>query len=301
MQLRALAGAQGSFDAAFSIGSGIARIDVRFGTDHDRRRLTTMVLSIAYDLASRASAGQPALVATRPLAIELRKENRADVSAKDGGVSYEWQAGDPAFDDNVYVSTPTSEPEVLARVLNPAVRAGVLQLIQLGFERILVDDDGKLEARAPAENLKPSWEADRAQRAVASFCQIAAHVPPLEHSGQKRARAPLAGWSTVLFLIGGAGWILSVPLFSLVAEVLHKAVGRDKAHQIGVLPVLGCLALALVVGFYVGRGYGRRVERLAMGRSDAHTLGMSASLRGFAGFSVIVFYASYVLLVLSSV
>lgn len=298
MQLRALAGAQGSFDAAFSIGSGTTRIDVRFGTDHDRRRLTTMILSIAYDLASRASAGQPPLVATRPLSIELRKENIADVSAKDGGVSYEWQASDPAFDDHVYVSTPTSEPAVLARVLNPAVRAGVLQLMQLGFERILIDDDGKLEARAPAENLKPSWEADRAERVVASFCQIAAHVPPLQHSGQKRARPPLAGWSTAMFLIGGAGWVLSVPLFALVGELLHKAAGRDAAHHVAVLPVLGCLALALVVGFYAGRGYGRRVERLAMGRSDAHTLGSSASIRGFGAFSVIVFYASYALLVL---
>ena len=298
MQLRAFAGSPGSFADAFSIGSGVQRIDVRFGTDSDQQCLTSMVLSTAYDLASRASAGRPVLTATRPLAIELRRVNAVDRRAKSDGLSLEWQAGDPAFDDRVYVSTPTSEPQVLAAVLNPASRAAVLQLMHFGFGQIWIDADGALEARAFAEHLKSSGELDRADRVVAAFRQLAANVPPLQHSGQKRPPPPLAGWSTALYLIGGAGWVTNVGGFSIVTILLTLL--RKSEPELSTLPILGCLVLGLALGFYGGRAYGRLVGRLAAGRSDAHSLVISASMRGFAGISVIVFYASYVVLFLTS-
>jgi hypothetical protein len=63
----------------------------------------------------------------------------------------------------------------LAQVLVPQVRQGVLALLELGCDRIRIDADGKLEARVPAGQLKPSAEPERAQRCVAAFEQIAKH------------------------------------------------------------------------------------------------------------------------------
>jgi hypothetical protein len=300
MQLRAFAGSDGSGFGAFSISSGSLHFEVVFNTDSDRRHLREMVLSIGYDGAARVSAGRSPLIAIRPLAIDLHAENVGDVRAKTEGTSWEWQAGDPTFDDAVYVSTPTSEPEVLAQVLNPDVRNGVLQLLQLGFQRIAIDDDARIIARIPAEQLKASGELDRAQRVVAAFVRIAANVPPLQHSGQERRPPPLATWSTALFLIGGAGWCLNFGWVMVVEALLMALTSRDKAPDLPVLPLIGCILLGLVVGFYAGRAYGRTVGRLAMGRSDAHKLAYSASWRGFAGISVIVFTAGYVLLFLTS-
>jgi hypothetical protein len=59
--------------------------------------------------------------------------------------------------------------------------------------------------------------------------------------------------------------------------------------------MIGCVVAGIVVGFFGGGAYGRLVGRLAKGRSDAHTVASSATIRAFGGISVLVFTLGYAL------
>src|SRR5262249_43060405 len=131
-ELRALANATND-SARFVVHHGVHAIEVSytggssaslsFSASYDRSARVDhpALLTRAQPRTYREPARGP-LVAARPLAIELRREDLGDVVAKNKGLSVEWQSGDEAFDRAVYVGTPTTDAEVLAAVLGAEVR-----------------------------------------------------------------------------------------------------------------------------------------------------------------------------------
>lgn len=62
-------------------------------------------------------------------------------------LNVEWQTGERAFDDAVYVSTPGHSAELLSAVLTAEVRGAVMSLFALGFRLVSIDDEGVIRAK----------------------------------------------------------------------------------------------------------------------------------------------------------
>ncbi|HVY48440.1 MAG TPA: hypothetical protein VHB21_21275, partial [Minicystis sp.] len=176
----------------------VARYDAVARADHDAAARPA-------GAGSYRRSGRGGLVAVRPLAITLRRERSDDVEAKRKGVNVEHQTGDDDFDRNVYVSTPTADPEVLSAVLGPKLRSGVLALLDLGFQYVAIDDrDGDVEAYLSAfveRNPRPG----RGEKAVAAFALVLSDLPAITASGGAHPRPPF--WARGVTL--GVVWIAS--------------------------------------------------------------------------------------------
>jgi hypothetical protein len=151
--------------------------------------------------ATYRGTARGALVAIRPLAVTLRKELRADVKAKAEAFNVEYQTGDEAFDREVYVDTPTTDERILAAVLGPAVRGGVLELLALGFTSVMIDERGAVEAHL-SEFVRRESASDRADRAVAAFARVLSDLPRITASGAQHAEVPF--WASA-FHVGVLG------------------------------------------------------------------------------------------------
>lgn len=255
-----------------------------------------LTLQAPYDHPARAAAPERALggyrdaavralIAARPLDIELRPEDRGDVAAKQQGLSVEWQSGDAAFDAAIYVSTPTTDPAVLAAVLCEPVRRAVLLLRQLGFYTVHIDDgDGNVRVEFQ-EFLNRTPRPERGRMAVGAFAQILSSLPAVRTAG-RQAAAPLRGW-TVFFYVCAVGWFL-YPF----AGVWALADRWRLPVSTGML--VGAFGAAILAGLVGGRVFGRMVQTRARGTSRAHTLTGGARWAGFGGISVIVFSVVFV-------
>src|SRR5688572_3017944 len=125
-QLRELGRAPGS--DAFTIPWNGVAIAVSIITGSS----SSISFSVKYDDAARGQGrrnyrGPATLRAVRPRRIELLVEEATHREHKNEGVSVEFQTGAHAFDEKVYIDTPTP-PEVLVHVLNPEVRDAVMRL-----------------------------------------------------------------------------------------------------------------------------------------------------------------------------
>jgi hypothetical protein len=152
----------------------------------------------------RGSGRAPRLVAVRPLAIKLRREDAGDVVAKREGINAEHQTGDADFDREIYVDTPTIDARVLGAVLGPAVRAGVLALFALGFQQVTIDDGGLIEAHLSSFTERAPTPG-RGRRAVAAFAEVLSALPLITPSGGAHPALPV--------------WARPLPLWVFIASV----------------------------------------------------------------------------------
>jgi hypothetical protein len=297
-------------------------IMVSFNTDNDWN-ITSLALNVGYSVASHASSSNrigharggyrdaasasALLVATRPLKIVLRLENAADAAAKDQGVVGEWQSGDRKFDDAIYVSSPKHESDLLAHVLNQEVRAGAFELlVNLGFSSIEFDDANGHVSATTAVGVRSGGtedKDDRIARVLEAFERILANLPKVTASGKKHAGRPLAGWTLLLTIIGGGGWLCSIPFVSLLTKALREVRdGPEIARSTDEGVAFVAIVVAIVVGVIGGLGgaslYGRIIEARVRGTSEAHSEIGSAKIRAFGGFSVIAFVITYTLMFL---
>ncbi|MFO0685142.1 MAG: hypothetical protein U0234_23990 [Sandaracinus sp.] len=291
--LRALAHVESNVDSFSAPGSEIAvHVEISRDSDGDFSSLT---LRARYDDVARAMPGLyrdgEKLVATRPLEITLRREHEGDRAAKKAGTSVEWQAGEPAFDDEVYVSTPTSEPRVLAAVLGKEVRAATRDLLAMGFEQIQIDTvGGKVEARS-SRGTRARREASAAE-VIEAFGRLALGLPAIAHSGATRPAPPLAWLTTLLGIVGAVGWLLNVTGVGLLAMAVDAA--RPGFHDGSNVPpeAIGvAIVLAILAGLVGGWGYGELIRSTVHGSSQAHEIVGRARFAAFGGFSVIALYA----------
>ena len=296
-ELRKLAGApegSGTFDlhhgghvieVAYTGGSS-ASLTLRASYDRAARADHPALLAAAAPGAYRAFPGRK-LTALRPLAIELRRERLDDVAAKKGGATVEWQSGDPSFDDAIYVSTPTTDAEVLAAVLGPEVRHAVLELHDLGFHAVTIDVDGKVVAFLNQFTQRDPPRPQRGAHAVAAFGRLLSHLPVIAAAPGGHAPAPFASWTRVLGVVGVIGWGTNVGYVGATAGLLQEWLA-PKAEEMTV-PVLLAIAGAIVAGVLAGSLYGNAVRRRVRGTSLAHARIQTARFSAFGGVSVLVY------------
>lgn len=183
----------------------------------------------------------------RPLAIELRAEGERERNAKLDRVTREVQLGDPDFDREVYIITPSDDDTVKRVLESSALREACRTLIADGFLEIIVDDErGEITTR---RGLSASAKADAATVARA-FATIATEVPLLESAGLRR------NWSKLWIAVMAALIILAWS-FLLVAFAIRPFAS-----------VLGGIMIGVVSGVCAGFVIGGALR----GRSDSHIL-----------------------------
>jgi hypothetical protein len=301
-ELRGLAGVGVRDDSGtFVVRSGYASIHVEYIGGSS----TSLTLSAHYDAVARREV--PAEVATayrdrsrgplrarRPLEIVLRPEMPADIEAKASGLSAEWQAGDPTFDGRVYVSTVTEDARVVGAVLVPEVRAGVLQLFDLGFRSVTIDgEDGRVVARV-TEFASRTPRAGRGARAIEAFATVLGALPALDVVGRTDATAPYAGWTRAMKVIGILGWALNVGYAGGIAALIVTLCPSVKEDSLTVPCAVG-VAAGIVAAVFLSKRYADAVGDAARGTSRAHDLASEARWASFGGISVAVFTVVFVL------
>lgn len=281
-----------------------ASFTVDVDVDSDTDAITAFELHAGYDaLARRAVAptegalyrdAPPALEAIRPLSITLRRENAADTFHKEQGDAVEWQSGDSAFDDEVYVDSPTTDPRVLEAVLNATSRAAVRALLAAGFTSVSIDDErGRVSARLPRSAFDYTGQG-RGADVARTFANLLSTLPIVRRREGKHPSAPLSRLTLALTVIGGFGWLTNVGFLGALTAVSSglRSLRDGGAHRPISAPtelVLASLVVALGAGISGAILYGNFVTRRVRGRSNTPTLITRAKLAGFAGFSVLVF------------
>lgn len=247
--LRAL-GRQGAANV-FSIPYGDVPIRVRYYPGSSSH----LVLDAPYvgrrpERTSDYRGLRGALVATRPMEIVLRREDRSDAAAKAGGVAVEAQVGDPEFDRAVYVDS-RSQHEVIGAVLAEApLRAAVRALLDAGVGPITIDTkDATISLRVHAFSGLPAdvtWT-------LGHLATIAASVPEVRASGDSHPEDVWRGRQIgmgVLCLLGAVPPL--VLMFFALPERCYDSDGEGislSCVEPGCCaPAQGGLALGLVLG-----------------------------------------------------
>ncbi len=291
--LRALAG------GGEAIVQGDRRIRVEYATDSDGD-VTGLALVCRYDAVATARVASGyrdagALRAVRPLELRLETERDGHARARREGLVREWQSGDPAFDDRVFVNTPTTDPAVLSAVLGPAAREAVLALLDLGFEPIGIDVAGEVRASLPAQEFTRDRGPDGAARAAAAidaFLRLTAQLPIVTASGEAHPRRPLAGVTLALQAVGLVGWLGNIPFVAGTHYALCRVFGVSVQARASTASLAASVALGIVGGLLGAKGYAALVAARARGRADALDLSTTARLAGFGGCSVLTFVAA---------
>ncbi|WP_437742762.1 hypothetical protein WMF39_45780 [Sorangium sp. So ce1504] len=209
--------------------------------------------------------------------IKLRRETDEDRAARSRGVACEAQTGDPLFDDEVYIDSPSDEQTVLRTLASPELRAGVRALLAEGVEHVILDDkDGEISALLLHFTRAPH-DAHRASRMLDAFVGVALNAPCVITSSEQRP----ADTERALLITGG---ILCGVLGTLGIAAYSLAAGQrcefDSNPEASVLFSLdGCFtpaALGLTVGYLPGFLLGAAVSRRFRGRSDSHDRARSA-------------------------
>lgn len=234
--LRALARKPTGEDGPLVLVDGDVRITVAVRSD---TKSTTVRLTTPYDANARGDAHAagggyrvaPALQGIRPMQITLRPEDHGDRAGKEAGHNVEVQTGDPAFDHAVYVDSPTIDPALLGAVLNPEVRAAVLELIALRVDGVTLDDHF-MAVEVVVNGPVLVNDDDRAVKLVTSFAKLARAVPRVTATGEKHAPAPWFGRIVLATLVAAIG-VPAMPIFFLyVAQMFGGTNGVGLSHLV---------------------------------------------------------------------
>jgi len=284
------------------------RDGVRVAVDYVGGSSSRLTLTSAYDgargpipaaSAYRKNAQGRVLRGVRPMLVTLREEEAEDKAAKADGLSREHQTRDEAFDRAVYVDSPTTDPELLDAVLCEAVRAGALELVQLGFEPIVIDDASS-NVVARLDRFRPSLAAEgAAERVIAAFTKMIANLPPVERAvGQ---HAPRSSAPKVLAILGAISFLAGAPIgLFTIADAYSCTQGnadgdgatlKDGCGLPALMAVLAGLACG-VVGMIIARSLAR--SRVA-GRSDSQAQLRYVGIAAFAWTALAAFVTAAVL------
>lgn len=168
----------------------------------------------------RGTAG--AFSAARPMQITLRRETGYDARSRRAGVAVEAQTGDAAFDERVFIDSP-SEHAVIQKVLAaPELRASVRALIGAGIDHLTVDGLGaKIALRIDDASGLP----DDPSFLLGHLATIATHVPEVRSTGQRPIGDPWLGRQILM----GAGAILGAfpAIFSMFMLLPDRCYDSD--------------------------------------------------------------------------
>lgn len=233
------------------------------------------------------------------MAITLREEAVGDRSAKDEGLSREHQTGDAAFDEAVYVDSPTTDADLLNGVLGERVRDAARDLIFLGFEPIVIDDAGGNVTARTSRFMKLANTSGAPERVIDGFAALLSGLPPVARTDGKhpeRSGAPKA-----LAILGGVALLAGAPIavFGVAGaydctESASDGEGSSLKDGCG-----GPAALALVagvVGGFVAMAIARAVARPRVaGHSDSHTQLTYVSVAAFTWTALVALFVAALL------
>jgi hypothetical protein len=154
-----------------------------------------------------------------PAPLTLRLETELDRTGKTMRINRETQTGDPEFDEKVYLESEAPDAVVLAALVDPSMRAGVLKCLALGCTSLLLDADGDLSVEVPLAS-EASTAPDGLSLVLDALCSTAEAVPPLQGKGRYHSLAAKVSPISVV------GALVSVPLFFLV-DWLWKPLESD--------------------------------------------------------------------------
>lgn len=266
----------------------IDRDGMRIAVSYSGGSSSSLLLTARYDAVARAettttgtreaayrkSARGGVIRGIRPMSITLREEESADRQAKEEGLSREHQTGDRSFDDRVYIDSPTIDAELLQAVLSEPVRGAVRELVELGFEPIVIDDDrGDVTARTGRFG-KLAGVDDAPGRVIGAFAKMLSELPPVSATGAEhptRSGAPIA-----LAILGGLALMIAGPLglFGIAGaydctEGTGDGEGETFKDGCGHQALLA-IGAALVTGFVVMTIVRALARPRVAGRSDSH-------------------------------
>lgn len=210
------------------------------------------------------------LEAPRPMRIALRREEGADVRAKHSGVAVEAQTGDAAFDEAVYVDSPSSHATIQQVLGSQALRDAARELLALGVGPIVIDDlMGNVEVRVSAFS-----GIRRPTRLVDAFAAVVSHVPEVRANGQ---RLDADRWKGAQILMGAAVFVGLIPaslsIFVLLPARCYESDDEGTSlvcteEPACCTPALGGLAGGALVGALLGVTLFSRIR----GASNSHTV-----------------------------
>jgi hypothetical protein len=180
-----------------------------------------------------------------PAPLTLRLETRLDRTGKSLRLNRETQTGDADFDERVYLESEAPDAVVLAVLVDPIMRAGVIKCLTLGCTSLTLDNEGNLRAELPL-TIKGEIAPSLLARVLDTLGATAEAIPPLQGKGHHRSVPGLVPVIAVAFAI------LSWPLFYLV-DWLWEPIGSD----LYVTAALGGLALWVVnlpIFYFILRG-----------------------------------------------
>ncbi len=295
-ELRALAGVtkEDTFD--------VSHEGVLVGVSYSGGSSSSLTLKVRYDVVARAAAGGAyrgnPLTAIRPMRIALRPEGSTERQGKAVGMDVEVQTNDPAFDDGVYIDTPTPA-NVTVQVLGPEVRRAVLDLFALDFVSITIDDvQGDVVARIVSfASLKPPESPGK--RAIDAFSRLARGLPPVGKLEGQHAAHPLGRPTAFFIAIALVACFGGVPVYFIgnptcVDDMPFAQFARCLGPGLfgGVIGLL----CAIVSGLLAAR-YTRRYR----GRSDSSREGSSFAFgAGIATFWVVAITIAFAIVFLYS-
>jgi hypothetical protein len=256
-----------------------------------------LTVDARYDAVAR---GPRVLRGIRPMSIKLRAEDSSDRAAKAEGISREHQTGDASFDEAIYIDSPTIDAALLDGVLSESVRNAAIDLVRLGFESIVIDDEGGHVTALVSAFGKMRGVTDAPGQVARAFAALLSNLPPVaaahgEHPRRSSAPKVLAG-------LGGIALIVLMPLgmFGIAGsydctEPSSDGDGVSLKDGCG-SPALLALVAALIAGFIVMMIVRALAKPGVSGRSDSHKQLLYVSIAAFtwsafAAFVVTAFLA----------
>jgi hypothetical protein len=277
-QLRAIAGVERDVNRFSIPRPGGHEVGVIFSPGSSE----SLEISVAFPMHDAASGDQPRrraialpLAAPRPLAIKLSREASIHVRAKEMGINREVQLGDPAFDGQVYINSPSGD-EIIREVLaEEGARTAIRELLERDASVIVIDDDAGRVVVFVVEFRQRSPDQERAERMLAAMDQLATLFPAVSATPGGRQRDTLALSLIGLGILAFVG-LLAAPLlyFYLTPErcrVQHSdgaslacSVGPECCRP-GLLGLAGGAALSVPLAiffFYWVRGQSNSLSKM---------------------------------------
>lgn len=209
-----------------------------------------------YRDAAPKQAGRPVVDGLIP--IEFRDETHSDGTGKGVGLNREFQVGDPAFDDGVYIDSAAPEAYLRAVLADETLRASLRSLVLVAHQSVRLNESGpKLELHMA----QPWYETDRLQSAVDDLAIVRSRLP-LFTATIKDARRTVDRF---------------MPLVGLVAVMLTSLAGATKVWPVvdtapliyGILAGVVLLVPYAIVIWLLARGGPRSIRTFAIGTVPA--------------------------------
>jgi hypothetical protein len=221
--------------------------------------------------AYRASAGGVHR-AYRPMQITLRRENEADVQGKAHGVNVEHQTHDPRFDASVYIDSEARDETLQYVLSSPALRQGVLALLDEGASRVTLDDEAGSITTSIFAFAHRNHDDSRARRILEAFDALARNAPPVEHSNEAPPPDAQRAWISVAGVFAGIFFFFGLPLYFAIVPSRCWVGSADGEGASLNCEIDGCcspIGPGALIGVVIGSVLAPLVASRIRGRSDS--------------------------------